>query len=230
MVRNYYDFDCADPTSFWFVIKDKFVDLSEFSKKNRGYINRANEYLAIGRITRQEMLDEAYDVYAAAFGKYTVKDGMQTREQFNKGIQSNTDDRYEYWGCRMKDTNRLVAFMVAYRSGDICEYKMSKADPAFLPHYYPLYGLYYARDKYYLTGDNPCKFVISGSRSITEHSNIQSFLEEKFFFRKAYCRLQIYYAWWLRLMVWLLYPFRNKIKTNKVRAILHLEEMRRGQT
>lgn len=226
-VRNVFDFDCGEPTSFWYVIKDSFVDLSGFSKKNRGYIKRAYEYLDIGRISRDEMLAEAYNVYVAAFGKYTVKVGMASEKDFRRGI-SDASDFTDFWGCRMKDTGKLVAFMIAERRGDICEYKTSKADPAYLPHYYPLYGLYYARDEYYLSGENPCRFVISGSRSITEHSNIQSFLEEKFFFRKAYCRMRIYYVWWLRLLVKLLYPFRNIIPVYRLRALFHMEAMSRG--
>lgn len=33
LVRNIYDFDCGDETSFWYVIKDKFIPLELFSKK-----------------------------------------------------------------------------------------------------------------------------------------------------------------------------------------------------
>ncbi len=72
------------------------------------------------------------------------------------------------------------------------------------------------------------RYVYDGTRSITHHSNIQEFLLVKFKFRKAYCRLQIGYVWWLRIIVCLLYPFRRLISNNSVRAVLNQEAMRRN--
>ncbi|MGM9704630.1 MAG: hypothetical protein ACI3YB_01395 [Prevotella sp.] len=39
------------------------------------------------------------------------------------------------------------------------------------------------------------KFVSDGARSITNHSNIQPFLIDKFKFRKAYCNIRLTYKW-----------------------------------
>ena len=43
-------------------------------------------------------------------------------------------------------------------------------------------------NQYYLE-EKKLKYVCDGSRTITEHSNIQEFLMHNFKFRKAYCRL-----------------------------------------
>ena len=64
------------------------------------------------------------------------------------------------------------------------------------------------------------KYVNDGTRSITNHSNIQPFLIGKFKFRKAYCRFDITIKWWLRLAVCILYPFHKMIHLPKVKAIL----------
>ena len=53
---------------------------------------------------------------------------------------------------------------------------------------------------------------LSDADSLAEHSNIQLFLIEKFKFRKAYCRLDVHYAWWLKLVVKSIYPFRKYIR------------------
>lgn len=50
----------------------------------------------------------------------------------------------------------------------------------------------------------------------TEHSNVQPFLIEQFKFRKAYCQMQLAYVGWLRIMVFLLYPFRSLIPSRAV--------------
>lgn len=104
-----------------------------------------------------------------------------------------------------------------------------KANPAYLKNStYPYYGLIYEMNRYYLD-ELKLKYVNDGARSITEHSNIQPFLIEKFNFRKAYCKLQIEYQWWMKLGVNVLYPFRNIIPVRTVKAILNMEAMKRGE-
>ena len=92
---------------------------------------------------------------------------------------------------------------------------------------YPYYGLIYEMNRYYLE-ELKLKYVNDGSRSITEHSNIQQFLIDTFHFRKAYCRLQIVYKWWMRLVVNLLYPFRKIIPFLSVKSVLRMELFNRN--
>lgn len=82
-------------------------------------------------------------------------------------------------------------------------------------------------NRYYLE-ELGVKYVNDGARSITEHSNIQPFLIDKFHFRKAYCRLQVKYQWWVGIVVKLLYPFRKLIPVLKVKSILNMEAMSRN--
>ena len=173
------------------------------------------------------MLEEGYVVYKAAFLKYGSKEDMMSFADFCERIE-RTDDNYDCWGCRVKETGKVAAFLIAHKVGDYCEYETSKADPNYLPRYYPLYGLYYERDKYYLD-EKGYKFVISGARSLTHHSNIQNFLIEKFGFRKAYCHIKITYKWWFGIVVKSLYPFRKFIPNAKVQAILNMEAMARNE-
>lgn len=83
-------------------------------------------------------------------------------------------------------------------------------------------------NRYYLQ-ELDLRYVSDGARSITEHSNIQLFLIDKFHFRKAYCQLQIEYQWWLKIIINILFPFRRLIPVQKVKAILNMEAMRRNK-
>ena len=82
-------------------------------------------------------------------------------------------------------------------------------------------------NRYYLN-ELKLRYVSDGARSITEHSNIQPFLINKFKFRKAYCNLKLYYKWWFGIAVKLIYPFRRFIANGKAKAILNMEAMARG--
>lgn len=82
-------------------------------------------------------------------------------------------------------------------------------------------------NEHYL-GKKLFRYVTDGSRTITEHSGIQDYLIQNFNFRKAYCRLEIHYQWWMKIAVNLLYPFRNIITLPRVKAVLNMEAMQRG--
>ena len=93
---------------------------------------------------------------------------------------------------------------------------------------YPYYGLYFTMNQHYLQTSH-FKYVSDGSRSITEHSQIHDFLIQNFKFRKAYCQLAVHYKWWVKIAVKMLYPFRKIITFPRVKAILNMEAMQRGE-
>ena len=50
-------------------------------------------------------------------------------------------------------------------------------------------------------------YVNDGARSISHHTNIQTFLIDKFKFRRAFVKLHIVYRWDIGLAIKILYPF-----------------------
>lgn len=54
-------------------------------------------------------------------------------------------------------------------------------------------------------------YISNGSRSVHHPSNFNEYLIRMFEFRKAYCKLVIVYRWWLKPVITILFPFRNKI-------------------
>lgn len=104
-----------------------------------------------------------------------------------------------------------------------------KCDPMYQHNStYPYYALIYIMNEYYLQ-ERKLKYVNDGRRSLSERSNIQPFLIEKFKFRRAYCRLQVKYKWWFAIIINVLYPFRKFIKNQQVAKLLKQEAMRRKQ-
>lgn len=227
MLRNLYDFDCREETNFWYIIKDRYSE-DDYSKKVRKYIEKANAKFEIRLISRNRILAQGFDVYNKAHEHYKVNDGFRlSKTAFLLEIKNMPDHRYEFWGCIDKETDILQAYSICEVHDGMCWFKYSRANPEFLPKYYPMYGLYDARNKYYLE-EKKLIYVMTSARSITQHSEIQSFLIEKFGFRKAYCRLTIFYRPWLRLLVALAYPFRKIIPVKAVKNLLEFEHFNRG--
>lgn len=224
-IRNVYDFDTNYETSFWYVIKDSFGGMEELSSKMRNQVKKCFKTMRVERVSAEFLIAYGYDVYVAATDNYRIKASAPTKEEFETRIKYGTEN--EYWGAIDNDTGKLVAFSMNAVTNEACEYRTMKAIPKY-QKLYAYYGLIYEMNRYYLEERN-VKYVNDGARSITNHSNIQPFLIDKFRFRKAYCNMTIYYKSWLRILVSILYPFRRLIPIHQVKSLLYMEAMARGE-
>lgn len=225
MIRNSFDFDCVDETSFWYVIKDSFGGMEELSVKMRNQVNKCFKTMNVKQISQDKLLIEGYDVLVSALDSYKVRAIPPTRDKFEARIKHSSEN--EYWGCFDIVTGRLVAFCMNAVTKDSCDYRTMKALPEYQKKY-AYYGLIYEMNRYYLE-ERKVKYVNDGGRSITNHSNVQPFLIDKFNFKKAYCRFEITYKWWLGLAINIFYPFRKVIKLRQLDALLKMEAMARNQ-
>lgn len=225
MIRNAYDFDCKEETCFWYVIKDTFGSMEELSAKMRNQVKKCFKTMRVEKISAEYLLENGYDVFVAASDSYRVKAVPPTREEFEARIKNAVEN--EYWGVIDIETEKLVAFCMNAVTDESCEYRTMKAIPKY-QKLYAYYGLIYEMNRYYLE-ELKVKYVNDGARSITNHSNIQPFLIDKFKFRKAYCHLSIKYQWWMGMAVCMLYPFRKLIPLRQVKALLDMEAMARGK-
>ena len=180
-------------------------------------------------MSSETMLDKnngGYDVYFQSFSRYKdVTSKPVTKEIWSQWIKSRSD--VEYWAAYNIETGKMIAYVDVLIQNGIAKYTAMKGIPAFLNKNYPFYGLLFIMQEYYVEKQR-LRFVTDGARSVTEHSNIQSFLD-KFRFRRAYCRIQIKYVWWVKILISFLYPVRNIIPIKKIKYLLRFEAMQRGQ-
>lgn len=226
MLRNCYNWDCERETNFWEIICDTPHKLEDYPPRIRTYIRKSLKECSYRIITTEELIQlNGYDVYCKSFTRYfNIASGPVEFEKWREGILNS---KYEIWGAFSNENNELIGFSLNTIIDRAVSYSTLKAIPEFLNSKRTFYGLFYTMNQYYLS-DKKFKYVTDGWRSVTEHSNIQPFLEQKFMFRKAYCSMQLYYVPWLNLAVKLLYPLRHwKILPLNVRNVLKFEEINR---
>ena len=86
-------------------------------------------------------------------------------------------------------------------------------------------------NEYYLS-EKKIRYVNDGSRSISHETNIQSFLVDKFKFRKAYCKLHLEYSILIKSFLIIVTPFEqifDLLKLNlfkKVSVLIKQEKIR----
>lgn len=226
LVRNTYSFDCHKETRFWNLIKDHFND-QELSGNTRNRVMKSLESLDFLLIDFSQVKDFGYPILKATFDDYATVDRPMNQEVFDEYLNHCQSKDYEYWGIFDKTDHSFIGFCANRLWDEAAEYGVI----GILPEYkrnqtFPYYGLFHSMNQYYLQ-EKGFRYVTDGSRSITDHSNIQPFLEEKFNFRKSYCELKVYYKWWMRAAVNILYPFRKIITIPQVKALLNMESMTR---
>lgn len=227
-LRNTYNWDKNEPTSFWYVIKDSYEEIELLPSKIRYKVRKSQRCYNYRMISSSEMYEKCFGLYNESrirFGGATL-----SKEQWYQKIMA-AENNYQYWVCFEKDTESPVAFSINQIYEDYCSYVSLGFSPKAPTSSYPMYGLIMAMNNYYL---DKCKlnYVLDGARSITEHSNVQPFLEETFAFRKAYCDLQLFYKPWLSFVIKLLYPFRKILCKSNVKpliALLRQEAMARNE-
>lgn len=225
MVRNTFDFDQKDESKFWYLIKDIFGGMEELSSNERNKIRRALQVFDFKLVDNQLITERAYPIIKATFDDYKITDRTMSEAVFNEYLDHCSRKNYDYWGVFDKKTQELVGFCAVHVWENACEYGLIGVLPEYKHNAtYPYYGIFYKMNEYYL-GERKFKYVSDGSRSITEHSNIQLFLEQNFKFRKAYCKLKIRYKWWFGIVVRMLFPFRKLISNRNINAVLKMHGM-----
>lgn len=223
-VRNIYNWDSEQKAPFYYVIKDSFDGMDELPSKVRNQVKKSLKTYEFRIVTCDEMGEKGMDLYNKSRERFGIKESQFDKESWNRLAYSAGHD---FWMGFDRITGEPASFAINKVFSDYCDYRTMGFDPKFSNNTYPMYGLIYEMNRYYLQ-ELGLKYVLDGVRSITEHSNIQPFLEDKFKFRKAYCDLQVFYKSWLGLAVNILFPFRKFIKHPKVSAILRQEAWARG--
>ena len=221
------EFDREKKSNFWYIINDKCLELEDYSVNTRSKIRRGLKELVVKKINKKDVLEQGYSVYISAFKRYKTINKPMLHNEFLNYIE-DLDNLWEYWGVYTIKDNLLIAYSQNKVVYNQCNYSTIKFHVDYLKKY-SSYVLYYTMNRYYLKERN-LSYVNEGTRSILHKTNVQSFLIEKFKFRKAYCKLHIQYHPLVNIIIFILFPFRlliiksNNRLLHKIGVVLMQEE------
>ncbi|EGT3601054.1 hypothetical protein [Clostridium perfringens] len=214
----------------WYaVICDEFKSLEKVNSNLRYKIRKGLKSFEVRKIDVKELAEKGYDVFINAFKRYkNTKVPNISREEYYEDIMLNKgyEDIFEYWGVFKGE--KLVAYTINNIYGkEEVEYSVIKIDPEYFKQY-PSYALIYSMNKYYLE-DRNFRLVNDGFRCLSHDTNIQQFLISNFNFRKQGVGLKIKYKSYIKIFIYITYPFRNILKKldRRIGAIYKLEEIRK---
>ncbi len=225
LVRNSYDWDEPKERNFWYVIKDSYGGIEELPTKVRNQVRKSQQIYEFKQVDAEEMILKGYELFNQSRARFGGGQMKVSRESF--ALRCNNPGQ-DFWLAIDRNTGKAECFAFSRCSDDYCNYVSMGVNSDAPKSTYPMYGLILEMNRYYLQ-EKGLRYVLDGARSITEHSNIQPFLIEKFKFRKAYCELQIFYKPLIGVAVKILFPFRKLIKNKKIEAVLRQEAWARGK-
>ena len=222
-VANPYDFDCDSETSYWYVLQDRFREIAEYESTNtRRKIRGALARYRFELVSNDVMLQLGYSIYCQAFQRYALRPPL-TEAKFRQQLRAQMAYGENYWMAFDNDSGRPAAYISVLVRGSSVFMNFERLSSDFTQHS-PIYGFIYTLTEYYL---RECGYLwlVSGARTVREHSKVQEQKITRLQFRKAYCRLQLELVPWLRIATRLLYPFRKLLRWQKtLTAFLKLYE------
>lgn len=204
--KNVYDFDTETPTQNWYIIRDQYYEIDEYPSKNtRKHIRKALSVYEYKKIDKEEMLQNGYQVYNECSDRFDKMLGEDLSfNEYKERLEISIQNGYEFWAGYYRETGEMAMWEALYIKGDMVVESMERLSSRFTKHN-PTYGLNHELTRYYLQ-ERGYRYINAGFRSLDGHSNVQSFLIDKFQFRKAYCRIQMYVPLWLKIGLLSLYP------------------------
>ena len=223
-------FDRKEETDFWYIICDEKLTIEGYSKNTRSKIRRGLRKCEVKLVNKEEIKQFGFLSYSKAFQRYNADILSKNRKEFEDEID-NIDKDWHFWAIYNND-NLMIGYSQNKIAENYCDYSTIKFHPDYLK-LYPSYALFFTMNQYYLN-EKEYKYVNDGARSISHETNIQSFLIQKFRFRKAYCKLHIQYHPLINILIFILFPFRlliiksNNTLLHKIGVVLMQEELHKA--
>ncbi len=226
MIR-WFSRNSDERTSYWYVLCDRY-DFDSLPGKLRTQIRKARRECEVRALDADWMAANAYDCYAAAFGRYRHGRPI-SHEYFNSIQRSCAGAPFTFLGAFVD--SKLAGFAKNFESAGYVASCSFRLDPAYKQSR-PSYALIDALLRTYVTEQG--KIFGNGFLSLHDDTSMQDFLL-KFGFRRQYCDLQIAYDAPLGLAIRALYPFRSIVgalpsrgRITAVKSLLREECVRRS--
>lgn len=191
-VRNSYDFDLDFETDWWHIVKSDIEDISKYSSNHRNQIRKGLKSVECKKVSSQEILENGYHIYFSCMKTYGMPPVTELLYQNSILVEQETSLSIDYFGVYIDE--KLIGYSknLISNSNSFVFYENIHIKPKYRK-LYPNYALIHIMNKYYLN-ERGFGYVSDGSRTLLHPTGIQKFLISKFHFRKAYCKLQLFYS------------------------------------
>lgn len=208
-------FDVAEPTEWWFTIKDDEYDLSKLQSKKRYEITKAHKFCETKEINPIECIEELFDCYKESFSAYPER--YRPKEilfdDFSSYIQNLHESKTnEFYATRFLENEKLIGFLIVNNKEKFIGLTQQKTNPEYEKYNSNASLIDFVLTKYNEKLKRGEVAFTNGSRNIKHETNFNAYLEKYFGFRKAYAKLRVVYRFPFGIIVKVLKPFRKLLE------------------
>ena len=221
------DWDCGRETGWWYIILDHPFDIERLKAKHRYQIKQGIKNFDV----REIALNDYKDTLVRILNEVRIKKyGLSAVY----GIASEQIEGSVYLGAFDRESGKIVGYVVLIEHSEYINLSSLKVLPEYEKRSINAAIIYAVIKRYndYLG----TIYISNGSRAINHPTTFDDYLIRLFEFRKVYCRLHIRYRWWVKIVIYILYPFRKLIARYKdkhhflqmLNGVLMMEEISKG--
>ena len=229
----YEKFDLKYKTPFYAIIKENDFDFSEIHSSRRTIIRKGLKRNEVKVINPVEYITEIYNILLECANDYPSKYRYEITIENVKKICED----YNEWGgyciaSFSKDNNTMNGYCYFKETyDDVYDFDVIKVpdkynkDKVVYALIYNMVGIIFRKG---------AKYILAGYTEFSHETNFKQFLVDNFNFRYSYIDLRVKYKLFIKLIVNLIYPFRNITrKLDNIRifhilnGILKIEYVRR---
>lgn len=181
-----------------------------------------------------EFKKEIYEIQKKAFLVYPAKYRPRIeKEKIYTDIEKNWN-KYKIYGSFSYEKDKLCGYALLEEYDEYMNFKALKVEPEYEKKGINAAIIAFILEKYNSKLESNF-YICDGERNISHETYFPEYLEKYFGFRKVYCKLNIQYIFWMKILITILYPFRKILKIldknillHKINALLYMEELRKS--
>lgn len=228
------DYDCKEPTGWWFMVKDKPFDFMDVHKTYRRKIRRGLKNFDIMVIDPTAYAEELYHIEREALASYPSKTRLKLdHDQFIAEMRNRRDG--VTIAAFSKEDGSLAGYCYDIVYDDYILASVQTARPSQeIKHLNA--ALAYSELDHFKKELAAGVYLMAGERTMHHRTNFQDYLEKYFGFRKVYSKLHIAYRPGVKPIVDFLYKIRGIMKYldgikifYQINCVLRMESIVRSQ-
>jgi hypothetical protein len=231
-------FDLPEETEWWYCIKDDVFRIEDLKSKRRNVVKKGLDNFITQIIDPNLYIDGFFEIIKTSLLEYNHDIKINREDIVQKCAYLSEDESSIIIGSFFREEpEKLAGYLWLKRNGNCLNLVEQHVIPDYEKFQINAALICFACD--YMNDEIAVGAYLSdGERNILHQTAFQDYLEKYFGFRKAYCDLKIIYRFYIKVFVWLLFPFRNCIDNyckshdisvlKKINSVLFLEKIRRS--
>ncbi len=202
--------------NLWFVVQDRAVQLTDLSSNTRSKVRRGIRRFELKPVSRQDIATKGYFLYKKLFRfRYGKPMSYSAFARHIAGLPAE----FIFFGVFDRSNGELAGYLQIFEGENHVYLRVINILPQANRNY-ASYAVFYLLNEIFFQAKG--KVIVLGLRSLTGRSNIQHFVQEKFFYRRDYIEFGLCLSYKAKAMYLIFRPIMRFLNLLKLKKVVYL--------